>query len=101
MTLVAGLVLIVLGVVVGVLQVRWAARSTQRPIRFWRVSQSLPRGQRYASDLAIAGLLLAGAFTMEVGRPEWVFYVAAVSAAAVGGTAQALAIRAFRQPAHR
>ena len=83
MTLGIGLALIVLGVALAVLQVRWVARSTRRPgSGSGACRRALPRGQRYASDLAIAGLLLAGAFTMEIGRPEWVFYVAAASAAA-------------------
>jgi hypothetical protein len=60
---------ILVGLVVAVLQVRWAARSTQGPVQWWRVSRPLPRVQRYASDLAIAAFVLSGAFTLEQGRP--------------------------------
>ena len=69
-----GLALIVLGVVAAVLQVVWVARSTAGPVQRWRVSAPLPRMQRYASDLGIATLLIAGAIVVEQGRPWWTFY---------------------------
>jgi hypothetical protein len=96
-----GLVLILAGVVVAVLQVRWAARSTHEPIRRWHVSAPLPRWQRYASDLAIGVLVVAGAVVVELDRPEWTFYVAVVGGAAIAAVAQALAIRALPDPVDR
>jgi hypothetical protein len=101
MTLVVGLVLILLGVVVAVLQVRWAVRSTQRPLRRWHVSNSLPPRQRFVSDTAIAVLLFAGSLTIDVGRPWWVLYAVGVGAVAVTASAQALALRTLPEPAVR
>jgi uncharacterized membrane protein len=94
-TIALGLVLVLAGVLVAVLQVRWAARSTPEPVRRWHVSAPLPRRQRYASDLAIGGLIVAGAVVVELGRPAWTFYAVAVGGAAVTAVAQALAIRAL------
>ncbi|MDP5184501.1 hypothetical protein QOZ88_17835 [Blastococcus sp. BMG 814] len=92
---VVGAGLVLLGAVVAVLQVRVAAAAgTGRPIRVWHVSEALPRWQRHGSDVAIAALLLAGAFAIELGRPAWVFYVAIVGAGAFAAAAQAIAVRA-------
>ena len=98
MTLAIGLVLCLLGIAAAVLQAGWAARTGDGSVPLWCPSRTLPPGQRWASDLAVAGLLVAGAFVMELGRPEWVFYVAAVATIAVGGAAQALTVRALREP---
>src|SRR3712207_1818653 len=100
MTLAIGLVLFLMSVAVAVQQVRWAARSG-RPIAIGAVSRSLPPGRGRSSDLAIGGLLIAGAFVVEVGRPTWVFYVSAVAAAVICFTVQALAVRAVRRPVDR
>jgi hypothetical protein len=81
-----------------VLQARWAARTGYGSVPLWCPSRVLPPGQRWASDLAIAGLLFAGAIVLELGRPEWVFFVAVVAVVAVGSAAQALTVRAFREP---
>ena len=101
MTLALGLALLRSGVAGAVLQVRWVARSTQDPIRWWRVSQPLPRGQRSASDIAIGLLIVAGAFVLEQGRPEWTFYAAAIGGAAGTLVAQVLAVRALPEPVGR
>ena len=97
MTLAVGLVLCLLGIAAAVLQAHWAARTGFGRVPLWCPSRALPRGQRWASDLAVAGLVVAGAIVMELGRPEWVFYVAVVAAVAVGSAAQALTVRALRE----
>ena len=101
MTLAVGLVLCFLGLAAAVLQARWAVQAGHGLVPLWCPSRTLPPGQRWASDLAVAGLLVAGAIVMELGRPEWVFYVAVVAAVAVGSGAQALTVRALREPAVR
>ena len=105
MTTAIGVVLMLLAVVVAVLQVRWIARSPRRPAgwpdRWWRLSDPLPPMQRHGSDLAIAALVLGGAFALEQGRPGWTFYAAAVAGAAVVAVAQVLAVRAAREPVGR
>ncbi|MGY1719779.1 hypothetical protein ACI8AG_12130 [Blastococcus sp. SYSU DS0552] len=99
MTVLIGAGLILAGAAVAVLQVRLAAASSGPPPRRWHVSESLPRGQRYGSDIAIAVLLCAGAFVVAHGRRGWVFYVAIVGAALVTAAAQALALRALPERA--
>ena len=99
MTLMVGLVLILLAVVVAVVQVHWVARSAQLPAQWWRASRPLPTGQRWTSDLAIAALVLAGAFVVEQGRPVWTFYVAALGGAVVVAAAQAITVRSVRDRA--
>src|SRR5688500_18371792 len=101
MTLAVGIVLCLLGIAAAVLQAGWATRKGHGLVPLWCPSRTLPRGQRWASDFAVAGLLIAGAIVMELGRPEWVFYVAVVAAVAVGSAAQALTVRALRQPVAR
>ncbi|NEK84486.1 hypothetical protein GCU60_01730 [Blastococcus saxobsidens] len=96
MTVVIGLVLVLSAVVVAVLQAGWVARSARLPLQWWRVSQPLPTKQRYASDLTIAALVLAGAFTAEHGRPVWTFYVVGVGGAVVVAAAQAATVRLLR-----
>jgi hypothetical protein len=98
MTLAIGLVLCLLGIAAAVLQARWAARTGHGSLPLWCPSRALPRGQRWASDFAVAGVWVAGAIVLELGRPEWVFYVAVVAVAAVGSAAQALTVRALREP---
>jgi hypothetical protein len=68
MTVLVRLVLILMGVVVAVLQVRWAARASQGPVRRWHASNSLPPVRRHLSDAAIAGFVLAGALVLEADR---------------------------------
>jgi hypothetical protein len=98
MTLAVGLVLCLLGIAAALLQARWAARTGSGSVSLWCPSRALPTGQRWASDLAVAGLWVGGAIVLELGRPEWVFYVAVVAVAAVGTAAQALTVRALRGP---
>ncbi|WP_104525744.1 hypothetical protein [Blastococcus atacamensis] len=67
--------------------------------QWWRVSRPLPTRQRYASDLAIAALVLAGAFTVEQGRRGWTFYAAGLAGAVVVAAAQAITVRWIRDRA--
>ena len=63
------------------------------------MSESLPRGQRYGSDLAIAVLLIAGVLIIEHGRRAWVLYAVLGGAAALTAAAQALALYTLSEPA--
>ncbi|MCA0143597.1 hypothetical protein [Blastococcus sp. LR1] len=99
MAIPVGLVLIFLAVVVAVVQVHWVARSARLPASWWRVSRPLPTGRRYASDLGIAALVLAGAFAVEQGRPEWTFYAAAVGGGVLVAAAQAVTVGLLRDRA--
>ena len=93
MTLAVGLVLILLAMFVSVIQVRRVARSAQLPVQWQRVSQCLPPTERQASNLVIGTLAVAGAFTIEHGRPGWTFYAAGLGAVAMIAVAQAVAVR--------
>jgi hypothetical protein len=98
-TLAVGLTLLLLGIAAAVIQARWATRTGPGLVPLWCPSRVLPPRQRWASDLTVAGLLVAGAIVLELGRPEWVFYLALVAAVAVGSAAQAVTVRALREPA--
>jgi hypothetical protein len=93
MTLVIGSAMIIAGVVVGVLQVRWAGRQGGTPTSLGEVSSHLPDRVRTASSVAIAGLLVAGALVAGHGRPWWVHYLAIIVGGAGTAGAQALAVR--------
>jgi hypothetical protein len=96
MTLVIGLAMIVAGVVVGVLQVRWAERQGGTPTSLGEVSGLLPDRVRTVSSVAIAGLLVAGALIAGNGRPWWVHYLAIIGGGVATAGAQALAVRRNR-----
>jgi hypothetical protein len=98
MTLVIGWAMVVAGVVVGVLQVRWAGRRGT-PTSLGQVSGLLPDRVRTVSSVAIAGLVVAGALIAGSGGPWWVDYLAIICGGVATAGAQTVAVRRNRSRA--